>query len=68
MIPFSFLRKILVTIAPLVLLYLLRKKEEKTTKRQSSLSGFDPSTKLGTGKSKIVEGEIVEEKKKKDGK
>lgn len=55
MTPFSFLRKILLTLVPLVLLYLLRKKEEKTTKRKSSLSGFD--------KSKIVEGEIVKEKK-----
>lgn len=49
------LRKIVIALAPLALLYLLRKKEEKTTKRKSSLSGFD--------KSKIVEGEIVKEKK-----
>jgi len=55
-IPFSILRKILLTLAPLVLFYLLKKQSSKgEVKRKSSLSDFD--------KSKIVEGEIVEDRK-----
>lgn len=55
MIPFSFLRKILLTLAPLAFFYLLKKGEKKDSKKKSSFSDFD--------KNKIVEGEIVEEKK-----
>ena len=55
MIPFSFFRKILLTLVPLALFYLLKKGEKKDIKKKSSLSDFD--------KNKIVEGEIVKEKK-----
>lgn len=57
MIPIALLRKILVSIAPLALFYLLRKvaKDQHLPKRKTHSSGFD--------KSQIVEGEIVEEKK-----
>lgn len=56
MIPVSLIRKILLTLAPLAFFYLLKKKGSKgEVKRKSSLSDFD--------KSKIVEGEILEEKK-----
>ncbi|MBU3895873.1 hypothetical protein KKG36_00935 [Patescibacteria group bacterium] len=51
MIPFSFFKKILLTLAPVALLYLLKKGEKKDIKKKSSLSDFD--------KSKIEEGEIV---------
>ena len=63
MIPFSFLRKILLTLASLALFYLLKKREKKDSKKKSSLSDFDPSTPLRASKSKIVEGEIVEDSK-----
>ena len=53
--PFSFFRKILLTLAPLALFYLLGRKGKEKIKIKSSLSDFD--------KSKIVEGEIVEKKK-----
>jgi len=55
MIPFSFLRKILLTLASLALFYLLKKGEKKDFKKKSSLLDFD--------KSKIVDGEIVKEKR-----
>jgi len=57
MIPFVIIRKILASIAPLVLFYLLRKvaRNQHLPKRKSHSSVFDTS--------KIVEGEIVEEKK-----
>ena len=53
MIPFSFLRKILLALAPIVLFYLLGRKEKGKNKK--TLSDFD--------KSKIVDGEIVKEKR-----
>jgi len=57
MILITIARKMLVALAPLALLYLLRKvsRKQRLPKRKSHLSGFDKST--------IVEGEIVEEKK-----
>ncbi len=56
MIPFTLIRKILVSLAPLALFYLLKKVSKKhLPKRKSHISGFD--------KSRVVEGEIVEEKK-----
>ena len=57
MIPNAIIRKILVSIAPLALFYLLRKiaRNQHVPKRQSHTAGFD--------KSQVVEGEIVEEKK-----
>jgi len=57
MIPITLIRKILVSIAPLALFYLLRKvaRNQHVPKRKTHSSGFD--------KSQIVEGEIVEEKK-----
>ena len=56
MIAFALIRKILVSIAPLALFYLLRKiaRNQHVPKRKSYTAGFD--------KSQIVEGEIVEEK------
>jgi hypothetical protein len=56
MIPFVLIRKMLVSIAPLALFYLLRKvaRDQRLPKRNSHTAGFD--------KSQIVEGEIVEEK------
>ena len=64
MIPFVLIRKILVSLAPLALFYLLRKvaRNQHVSKRKSHSSDFDPSTPLRASKSKIVEGEIVEEK------
>lgn len=57
MILFTLARKILVSLAPLALFYLLRKvsRRQHLPKRKSRLSDFDTS--------RIVEGEIVEEKK-----
>ena len=57
MTPFTLVRKILVSLVSLALFYLLRKvaREQHLPKRKSHLSGFDPS--------RIVEGEIVEEKR-----
>lgn len=55
MFPVSLIRKILLTLVPLVLFYLLKKGKKKDIKKKSSLSDFD--------KSKIVEGEIVEEER-----
>lgn len=57
MIAFALIRKMLVSIAPLALFYLLRKvaKDQHMPKRKSHPSDFDTS--------KIVEGEIVKEKK-----
>ncbi|KKU02468.1 MAG: hypothetical protein UX52_C0002G0073 [Candidatus Amesbacteria bacterium GW2011_GWA1_46_35] len=64
MIAFALIRKILVSIAPLALFYLLRKvaRNQHVPKRKTHSSGFDPSTPLRASMSKIVEGEIVEEK------
>ena len=56
MIPFIILRKLLLSLAPLVLFYLLRKVAIKKPVRKSHLSGFD--------KNQIIDGEIVEEKSK----
>lgn len=55
MIPFAIIRRILLSIAPLALFYLLRKVASKQhlPKRKSHLSGFDTS--------QVVEGEIVED-------
>ena len=54
MIPLAILRKILLSLVPLVLFYLLRRMtKEQLLKRKSHLHDFD--------KSQIVEGEIVEE-------
>jgi len=57
MIPFIVVRKLLVSIAPLALFYLLRKvaKTQSFPKKKSHSPDFDTS--------QIVEGEIVEEKK-----
>ena len=55
MIPFSFFRKILLTLVPLALFYIMKKREKKDSKKKASLLDFD--------KSKIVEGEIIKEKK-----
>ncbi len=54
MIPFVIIRKILLSIVPLVLFYLLRKMiKNQEPKRKLHLPDFD--------KEKIVEGEIVDE-------
>ena len=63
MLPFSILRKILLALAPLALFYFLKKGTKNDFKKKSSLSDFDPSTPLRASKSKIVEGEIVEDSK-----
>jgi len=63
MIPFSFFRKILLTLVPLALFYIMKKREKKDSKKKSSILDFDPSTPLRASKSKIVEGEIVKEKR-----
>jgi len=57
MIPFILIKKILVSLTPLALFYILRKvaKGQQLPKRKSHPPDFD--------KSRIVEGEIVEEKK-----
>ena len=55
MIPLAILRKILLSLVPLVLFYLLKKMAKGQTERKSQLSDFD--------KSQIIEGEVVEEKK-----
>ena len=56
MIPFILIKKILVSLTPLALFYILRKvaKGQQLPKRKSHPPDFD--------KSRIVEGEIVEEK------
>jgi hypothetical protein len=54
MIPFIIIRKVLLSLVPLILFYLLRKiGNKRQPKRKSHLSEFD--------KSQIVEGEIVDE-------
>ena len=54
MIQFIIIRKVLLSLVPLLLFYLLRKMGNKQQlKRKSHLSEFD--------KEKIVEGEIVDE-------
>jgi len=57
MIPFALIRRILISIAPLALFYLLKKvaRNQHLPKSKPHSSDFD--------KSKIVEGEIVEDKK-----
>lgn len=57
MIAITLIRKVLVSLAPLALFYLLRKvaRRQQLPKRKSHSSGFDTS--------RIEEGEIVEEKK-----
>jgi len=59
---FLILRKIIIALVPLVLFYLLKKGTKRDSKKKSFLLDFDPSTPLRASKSKIVEGEIVEEK------
>lgn len=49
------LKKIILALAPLAIFYILKKGEMKDIKKKSSLLDFD--------KSKIVEGEIIKEKK-----
>lgn len=62
MVPFVIIRKIFLSIVPLVLFYLFRKMiKNQKPKGRSHLSGFDPSTSLRASKEKIVEGEIVNE-------
>lgn len=54
MIPLIIIKKILLFLAPLFVLYLLRKMgKREQSKKKSHLSNFD--------KEKIVEGEIVDE-------
>jgi hypothetical protein len=55
MIPLAILRKILLSMVPLVLFYLSRKMAKGQTERKSQLPDFD--------KSQIIDGEIVEEKR-----
>lgn len=57
MLLLTIIRRVLLPFVPLVLFYLLRKvvKGPQLPKRKSYSSGFD--------KSRVVEGEIVEEKK-----
>ena len=54
MIPFAILGRILLSLVPLALFYLLRKMGKEQPKQKSHLSDFE--------KSRIVEGEIVEDK------
>lgn len=54
MIPFTFLKKLLLSFFPLILMYLLKKGRKEEIKRKNS-----PFSEID--KSKIVEGEIVEE-------
>ena len=54
MIPFVILRKILLSLVPLVLFYLLRKMGKEQPKGELNQPDFE--------KSRIVEGEILEEK------
>ena len=54
MIPLVILRKILFSLVPLALFYLLRKIAKGQTERKPQLPDFD--------KSQIIEGEIVEER------
>ena len=62
MIQFIIIRRILLSLAPIFLFYLLRKMgKERQPKKKSQLSDVDPSTGLRTSKSQIVEGEIIEE-------
>ncbi len=62
MIQFIIIRKILLSLVPLVLFYLLRKMgKERQPKRKSHLSDFDPSTGLWASKSQIIDGEIIGE-------
>ena len=53
MIPFIIFKKILLSLAPLVIFYFLRKMSKDKPKRKSHLFNFD--------KDKIIDGEIVEE-------
>lgn len=64
MLLLSLIRRVLLPLVPLALFYLFRKvaREQHLPKRKSHLSSFDPSTGLRASKSRIVEGEIVEEK------
>jgi len=56
MIPFIIIRRIFLSIMPLIFFYILRKiVKNKEPKGKSQLSDFD--------KEKIVEGEIVDENK-----
>lgn len=57
MIPFAIIRRVLLSVAPLVLYYLLR----KVTRKQHLPKKKSHSSRLDT--SRIVEGEIVEEKR-----
>ncbi len=52
----AIVRKILLSFAPLVLFYLFKKIAKEQPKRKSHLSDFD--------KSQVIDGEIVEEKRK----
>ena len=64
MLLLSIIKRVLLPFVPLALFYLLRKaaKTQLLPKKKSNPSDFDPSTPLRASKSKIVEGEIVEEK------
>ncbi len=62
MIPFVIIRKILFSLVPVILFYLLRKMgKREQPKKKSHLSDFDPSTPLRASKSNFVEGEIIDE-------
>ena len=64
MIPLIIIKKILLTLVPLILFYLFKKMiKNQEPKKGSQLPEFDPSTGLRASKSKIVEGEIVDENK-----
>lgn len=55
MIPLVIVRKVLLFLAPLVLFYVLRKIGKKNLKRRPRSFDID--------RTKIVEGEVIEEKK-----
>ncbi len=62
MIPFVIIRKIFLSIVPLVLFYILRKMiKNQEPKQGSHLPDSDPSTGFRVSKSQIIEGEIVDE-------
>ena len=62
MIQILIIKKVLVFLLPLFALYFLKRMGRRGQyKGKSKLSDFDPSTPLRASKSKIVEGEIVDE-------
>lgn len=65
MLLLSIIRRVLLPLLPLALIYLLRKvaTKQQLPKRKSRAGGFDPSIDLRASKNRVVEGEIVEDKK-----